>query len=406
MKFIHIFCFLLFLCCVQGAEAGTYEYAAQWGEMGSADDQFYYPYGIGTDSSGNVYVADTYNHRVQKFNPDGGRLATWTNGTGDLQFNAPCGLAIEAGGTVYVCDGNMQILKFAPSGMFMRKWGGFGGGAERFLSLNGIAVNDSTSRIYTVDGEDHTVKVFSSIGSLIMEWVVVDPISGLPGSPFGIALDRQGHAYVTDRDHGRVLKYTTSGTLLTSWDGSGTDEGAFISPWGIAVDPSGNVIVADEGANRIRLFTATGTQLAGWGKTGADNGAFDHPTGVAVDAARNVFVADRNNCRVQKFSPVVNSTPTNTGTTAPTTVPTTEVTTVPTTVVPRVVQGGIGVPTDLDHDGMFEDVNGNGRKDFSDAVLFFNQMSWIAANEPITLFDYNGNGRIDFADVTWLFNHL
>ena len=56
--------------------------------------------------------------------------------------------------------------------------------------------------------------------------------------------------------------------------------------------------------------------------------------------------------------------------------------------------------------GWYDDVNGNGRKDFADVVLYFNQMTWIAANEPVAAFDYNGNGRIDFADVVWLFNHL
>ena len=50
-------------------------------------------------------------------------------------------------------------------------------------------------------------------------------------------------------------------------------------------------------------------------------------------------------------------------------------------------------------------MNGNGRKDFADVVLYFNQMTWIAANEPVAAFDCNGNGRIDFADVVWLFNN-
>ena len=71
-----------------------------------------------------------------------------------------------------------------------------------------------------------------------------------------------------------------------------------------------------------------------------------------------------------------------------------------------IIPGGAAAPRDLDDDGMYEDVNGNGREDFADVVLYFNQMTWIAANEPIAAFDYNGNGRIDFADVVWLFNHL
>ena len=71
-----------------------------------------------------------------------------------------------------------------------------------------------------------------------------------------------------------------------------------------------------------------------------------------------------------------------------------------------VVPGGAGVPTDTDADGTYDDVNGNSRKDFADVVLFFNQLSWIAGNEPAGTFDFNANGRIDFADVAWLFNNL
>jgi PKD repeat protein len=63
------------------------------------------------------------------------------------------------------------------------------------------------------------------------------------------------------------------------------------------------------------------------------------------------------------------------------------------------------LPRDTNADGLYDDVNGNGRKDFADVVLYFNQMAWIAANEPVAAFDYNGNGRIDFSDVVWLFNH-
>jgi beta propeller repeat protein len=72
----------------------------------------------------------------------------------------------------------------------------------------------------------------------------------------------------------------------------------------------------------------------------------------------------------------------------------------------KVVPGGSGTPHWLKTEGKFDDVNGNGRLDFADVTLYFNQMAWIEANEPVSAFDYNGNGRIDFADVTWLFNNL
>ena len=70
------------------------------------------------------------------------------------------------------------------------------------------------------------------------------------------------------------------------------------------------------------------------------------------------------------------------------------------------VPGGAGRPTATDGDGVYDDVNGNGRRDFADVVLYFNQMSWIAANEPPGPFDYTGNGRVDFADVVRLFERL
>ncbi len=74
--------------------------------------------------------------------------------------------------------------------------------------------------------------------------------------------------------------------------------------------------------------------------------------------------------------------------------------------LPVPVPGAALPPADLDLDGDFEDVNGNQRRDFADVVMLFNQMTWIAANEPVSAFDYNANGRIDVADVVRLFNTL
>jgi PKD repeat protein len=70
------------------------------------------------------------------------------------------------------------------------------------------------------------------------------------------------------------------------------------------------------------------------------------------------------------------------------------------------VPGGGNLPRSSAGNGLYDDVNGNGRGDFADVVLYFNQMAWIAANEPLAPFDYNANGRIDFADVVRLFDRL
>jgi hypothetical protein len=63
-------------------------------------------------------------------------------------------------------------------------------------------------------------------------------------------------------------------------------------------------------------------------------------------------------------------------------------------------------PTDPDGDGLYEDLNGNGRKDFDDVVQLFKYLEWIEANEPIACFDFNGNGRIDFDDIVQLFKEV
>ncbi|NLV27995.1 MAG: S8 family serine peptidase [Methanomicrobiales archaeon] len=68
--------------------------------------------------------------------------------------------------------------------------------------------------------------------------------------------------------------------------------------------------------------------------------------------------------------------------------------------------GQSNAPKDLNGDGKYEDVNGNGRTDFSDVVLFFKQMTWISTNEPVAAFDFSGNNRIDYTDVVRLFKMI
>jgi len=68
--------------------------------------------------------------------------------------------------------------------------------------------------------------------------------------------------------------------------------------------------------------------------------------------------------------------------------------------------GFTNAPTDPDSDCLYEDLNANARKDFNDVVVMFNQMQWIAANEPVNAFDFNANGRIDFNDIVKLFGEI
>ena len=78
------------------------------------DGKFKKPGGVAVDAAGNVYVADTGNHRIQKFTSNGVLLAKWgKEGSGNCEFRSPEGVAVDASGNVYVADtGNHRIQKF------------------------------------------------------------------------------------------------------------------------------------------------------------------------------------------------------------------------------------------------------------------------------------------------------
>ena len=94
----------------------SYEFVLKWGGQGTGDSQFSGPMGIAVNSEGNVYVADYYNHRIQKFDSDGNFITKWGSyGTADSHFQSPLGIAVDSEGNVYVADrNNNRIQKFAP----------------------------------------------------------------------------------------------------------------------------------------------------------------------------------------------------------------------------------------------------------------------------------------------------
>jgi hypothetical protein len=183
--------------------AKSYSFLKQWGSLGTGDGQFNAPRGIAIDSSGYVYVADTANSQIKKFDSTGNFIAKWgSQGTGDGQFSVPAGMAIDSSGNVYVNDGNDRVQKFDSDGTFITKWD-FGRG----------------------------------------------------DNPSGIAIDSSNNVYVVDSGNSQIKKFDSTGNFIAKWGSQGTGDGQFSSPEGMAIDSSGNVYVADTENNRIQVFS-------------------------------------------------------------------------------------------------------------------------------------------------------
>lgn len=135
------------------AQAPVYLY--QWGTLGTGDGQFAGPEDVAVDASGNVYVADYGNSRIQKFTSNGGYLAQWGG------FNGPERVAVDANDNVYVADWG-RIQKFTSSGTYVTQWGTLGSGDGQFDHPHGVAV-DGSGKVYVADYGNSRIQVFDSL---------------------------------------------------------------------------------------------------------------------------------------------------------------------------------------------------------------------------------------------------
>ena len=163
---------LILFCPFISFSEEIYEFERMWPVL---EQPWYFnqPSGIALDSSGNVYVADTWNHRIQKFTSSGQFVTKWGSyGNGDGQFIGPFGIALDSSGNVYVADiNNGRIQKFTSDGQFIAKWGSQGSGDGQFDYPSGIAA-DSSGNVYVADTQNHRIQKFTSDGQFIAKWEI------------------------------------------------------------------------------------------------------------------------------------------------------------------------------------------------------------------------------------------
>jgi trimeric autotransporter adhesin len=307
------------------------------------------PNGAVVDSAGNLYIADTDNNRIRKITPDGVITTVAGNGkkgfSGDggraasAQLDRPHSIALSSVGNLYIADtNNHRVRLVTPAGVIFALVGngekGFSGDEGKAISAQlrspfNIAV-DSAANAYIADSGNHRIRKVTPAG-------VITTVAGngafgyssyggqaisaqvfMPGS---VAMDSADNLYIADTGNSRIRKVTPAGVITTvagnGEKGFSGDDGQAASaqlsdPNGVAVDSAGNLYIADTDNCRIRKVAPDGiiTTVAGNGKEGfsgdsgqAASAQLYHPHGVAVDSAGNLYIADTNNHRIRKVTP-------------------------------------------------------------------------------------------------------
>jgi DNA-binding beta-propeller fold protein YncE len=182
------------------------------GGLGTDAGQFQSPRGIALAPDGSLYVADAGNNRIQHLSPAGKVLQVWGS-FADISkgaapggtFNEPWGVAVAPDGSVYVADTwNYRIQKFTPDGKFVQMWGtGPAEGNTQFYGPRGLAV-DSLGHVFVADTGNKRIVIFDAIGKYLGEFGGPGAQLGQLDEPVDIALDADGNAYVTDTWNQRI----------------------------------------------------------------------------------------------------------------------------------------------------------------------------------------------------------
>jgi len=299
-------------------EAGMITLAADLvvGSPGVEPGQFQAPRGLAFAPDGSFYVADSRNHRIQHFSADGQVLHTWGSFADSAQgsapggtFNEPWGIAVAPDGSVFVADTwNHRIQKFSPDGQFITTWGYFGQGEapQAFWGPRDIAF-DAQGRLYVTDTGNKRIVIFDQHGGYIAQFGVAGFEPGEFDEQVGLAITADTEIFVTDTWNQRIQVFTFDETVhqaiyLRSWEISGWDGQSVENKPYIAMNGRGHVFITDPENFRVLEFTGTGEFVRGWGGYSPSSDGFGLPSGIEVDAEGHIWVSDAGNNTLLRFT--------------------------------------------------------------------------------------------------------
>jgi uncharacterized protein (TIGR03663 family) len=266
------------------------------------------PRNVAVGTKGQVYVVDTGNSRILELDANGNLVKTWGEKSPDPAnpatgtFNEPWGIAVDGQGNVYVADTwNHRIQKFSADGSFLLTFGVSGQAAEgpdRFWGPRGVAV-DSQGRVYVTDTGNKRIEVFDANGKPLLGFAT-DGTAKLD-EPVGIAVGPDGRVFVADTWNMRVAIFGADGQFqsafpVQAWPSNSLDNKPYLT-----VDSQGRVYLTDPEGYRVIVFDPNGKALAEFGQYGPENNSFGLPTGLALAPDGSLWVADAGNNRVEHY---------------------------------------------------------------------------------------------------------
>lgn len=254
---------------------GTVARVGVFGTNGNGDGQFNSPYGIAIDpTTHDLYVAERANFRIQRITNNGVFVMKWGQyGTANGEFNGPVGVAVDATGNVYITDhNNHRIQKFRVtnsggvwSAQHLATWGGFGAAPGQLNQPYGLTL-DASGVLWVADGFNHRVVKFDTNGNYLGFLGSQGTGNGQFLTPTWVTFDAAGNYYITDTNSNpadanaadiqnqRVQKFSASGAFVTKWGSYGEFGGQFRLPFIALVDSNNFAYVADYYNTRIQKF--------------------------------------------------------------------------------------------------------------------------------------------------------
>jgi sugar lactone lactonase YvrE len=296
------------------------------------------PRNMAVGPDGNLYIADSGNHRVVVLDSEGNYLRTWgEQGSNAGQFNEPWAIAVDEE-AVYVADTwNHRLQKFSLTGEYLATIGQPGDqnsapleGMGLFFGPRSLLLWDDDLMLVTDTG-NHRLQLINRNGTPLQAIGGRGTFTGLFSEPVGLARTADGLLVVVDTWNGRVQFFSSDLRPFTSWpiqtwSGESTNNKPYV-----ATDSAGRVYLTDPEMGRVLVFDAGGNYVGFFTMDGLDGGQLGLPTGIVVDNEDRIYVVDTVNNRIIRYAPVViatepTPTPTPEATATEEVVPTEEVT--------------------------------------------------------------------------------